>query len=143
MCNLNLFKVVFSHEISLQEEGGTSLARLDLKPRKTTYKELGMPVMQCLSCRTTVGNTSVSTFLPYSMLKSSAVDRKWACSLNHIWKSDQWRLGFDSPCCLGHQAHNRDLTHFFKWLHCVSFWFIMCISEFSYVITYCGQNSIS
>lgn len=86
MCNLNLFKVVFSHEIILQEEGGTSLARLDLKPRKTTYKELGMPVMQYLSCRTTVGNTSVSTFLPYSMLKSSAVDRKWACSLNHIMK---------------------------------------------------------
>lgn len=34
MCNLNLFKVVFSHEISLQEEGGTSLARLDLKTKK-------------------------------------------------------------------------------------------------------------
>lgn len=51
-----------------------SLACLDLKPRKT-YKELGIPVVQYLSCSTAAGNTSVSTFLPYSMLKSSVVDK--------------------------------------------------------------------
>lgn len=58
--------------------------------KKNDIQELGMPVMQYLSCRTTVGNTSVSTFLPYSMLKSLAVDRKWACSLNHIMK--EWLM---------------------------------------------------